>query len=834
MMNNKKWSGSMSQKKKKAPSAARRQAAEQDRISLKIRREVAGVLLIALGVILGIFIYFSYQAPFAGLVKVAFFGLFGVCGYAVPLVAAGMGVFLIIRADGSRNLKNRLLVTAEILLLLSFVEVCFSKSEGASGYFSYLGKCFENGKLFSGGGLLGGLLAYPLRALFGKVGAIVLFSALLISGAMLITHFSIKEAARRIGQALKENRENRAEISVIPPEEESREPEPFLKESARTLKKAYDKSFDYERQPPSEEEKELFVQTVEEEKRGKKDVSFLQDEYDRFPTSGINIEDKNLKVFPDPGSDIERGRKEETRPERESRPGTGQTPSFSMRQSRPAQDGNEEEPGEYTLPYHLEFLNAPKAAMSTRGEAEQRRNMASTLEATLQSFNIDAEVVNIVTGPTVTRYEVQPAPGVKVSRIAALSNDIALSLAATSIRIEAPIPGKAAVGIEVPNPEVATVVIRELLESSEFKAPENKLIFALGKDITGKNIYGDLAAMPHLLIAGTTGAGKSICVNSIIMSLLYRFSPEQLQLLMVDPKVVEMQKFNGIPHMKTAVVTDPKKAPGMLNWVVNEMLIRYKSFADAGVREVDSYNEFRKARGEKVMPKLVIIIDELADLMMASAHEVEDAICRIAQLGRASGIHMVIATQTPRSDVITGMIKANIPSKIALTVSTALDSRIILDMGGAEKLLGRGDMLYLPVGRNKPVRLQGCYISDEENERVIGYLKGNVETTNFDEELTMKIENGVNPSENGEDESGLEDELSQRALEYALEFEQISTSLLQRKMKIGYNRAARIVDELEEKGFISPADGNKPRQVLITWQEYREMFGGEDVTDDWR
>ncbi len=413
-----------------------------------------------------------------------------------------------------------------------------------------------------------------------------------------------------------------------------------------------------------------------------------------------------------------------------------------------------------------------------------------------------------------------------MSKIVNLSNDIALNMAASSIRIEAPIPGKAAIGIEVPNDKKSTVTIREMLDTDEFKNHKSKLAFAVGKDISGKNIYGDLAKMPHLLIAGTTGAGKSVCVNGIIMSYLYHTPPSELEFVMVDPKVVEMEMYNGIPYLIGPVITDPKKAAQALNQSVTEMLNRYKLFAQAGVKDIDRYNLYCQQNGQRPMKKRVIIVDELADLMMASAHEVEDAICRIAQLGRASGIHLIIATQSPRVDVITGLIKANIPSRIALTVSSAIDSRTIIDMGGAEKLLYNGDMLYMPVGASKPMRLQGCYVTDQENERVLEYIRGMSAESNYDEEFVREVESAQSAKEQQENENGFEDELIPKALQLALEYEQISISMLQRRLKVGYARAARLVDELEVNHLVSPADGSKPRQVLITWEDYYKMFGG--------
>ena len=409
---------------------------------------------------------------------------------------------------------------------------------------------------------------------------------------------------------------------------------------------------------------------------------------------------------------------------------------------------------------------------------EELRNNADLLVNTLQSFGVQARVIDISRGPAVTRYELQPGAGVKISKIAGLADDIALNLAAGGVRIEAPIPNKAAVGIEVPNRNVDVVSIKELIDSEEFRRAESPLTVALGRDISGRVAVADLAKMPHLLIAGSTGSGKSVCINSMIISLLYKSSPEDVRLLMVDPKVVELGIYNGIPHLLVPVVTDPRKAAGALNWAVSEMLKRYKSFAENGVRDIKGYNELAKARDDlEKMPKVVIIIDELADLMMAAPGEVEDAICRLAQMARAAGMHLVIATQRPSADVITGLIKANIPSRVAFAVSSSIDSRIILDTGGAEKLLGRGDMLFSPIGCQKPSRIQGCFVSDKEVEDVVKFIK----------------DGGT-----------------------------AATSLLQRRLKLGYARAARIIDQMEEMGVVGPFEGSKPRQVLISKEQWLE------------
>lgn len=445
---------------------------------------------------------------------------------------------------------------------------------------------------------------------------------------------------------------------------------------------------------------------------------------------------------------------------------------------------------------------------------------AQKLEETLRNFHVDAKVVQVTQGPTVTRYEIQPAVGVKVSSIVRLADDIALNLEARSIRIEAPIPGKAAVGIEVENDSVTMVRIREIIDSQEFKNSKSKITFAVGKDISGKAIVADLKSMPHLLIAGSTGSGKSVCINGIITSLLYKANPDEVKLILVDPKVVELGNYNGIPHLMIPVVTDPGKAAAALNWAVSEMTDRYKKFAEEGVRDLESFNEYVRANGEseKAMPQVVIIIDELADLMMAAPSQIEESICRLAQMARAAGMHLIVATQRPSVDVITGVIKANIPSRIAFAVSSQVDSRTILDMQGAEKLVGKGDMLFNPMGMGKPVRIQGAFISDSEVNKVIDFVKGQVEGVDYNSDILTRIEKS--DSHDSEDE---EDELLSDAIELVVKSGQASVSMLQRRFRIGYNRAARIMDMMEARSIVGPQDGSRPRQVLITEQELRQM-----------
>ena len=470
------------------------------------------------------------------------------------------------------------------------------------------------------------------------------------------------------------------------------------------------------------------------------------------------------------------------------------------------------------------------------GTAEMREN-TRRLNETLESFKIEAHIVNVTRGPSVTRYEVELDKGVRLNKLTTCADDIALSLGASGVRIAA-VPGKiSVVGIEVPNKAVTTVTLREVIDSNEFNRAKSKSTFAVGKDIGGNAIVGNIAKLPHMLIAGTTGSGKSVCMNSIIISLLYKASPEDVKLIMVDPKMVELGIYNGIPHLLIPVVTDPKKAAGSLQWAVTEMMRRYKAMSDAGVRDLESYNSIMESEEGNKLPQVVVIIDELADLMLVAAKEVEESICRIAQMGRAAGIHLIIATQRPSADVITGLMKANIPSRIAFAVSSAMESRIILDTQGAEKLVGRGDMLFAPIGAGKPLRVQGCFVSDAEVEAVANYVKENYNTT-YDQTVMEEIERKAAQSGNGKavaadpepTEAEMDgDEMLPAAVDVILETGQASVSMLQRRLKLGYARAARIVDEMEEKGIVGPFQGSKPRTILVTKEQWEAMKAGQSA-----
>ena len=519
-----------------------------------------------------------------------------------------------------------------------------------------------------------------------------------------------------------------------------------------------------------------------------------------------------------------------------------QTPAQAV--AKEIADSEKAQKPEYCFP-PLDLLKLPGNS-AVDGTMEMREN-TRRLNETLASFKIEAHIINVTRGPSVTRYEVELEKGVRLNKLTTAADDIALSLGATGVRIAA-VPGKiSVVGIEVPNRSVITVSLREVIDSQEFAKAKSKSSFAVGKDIGGNCIVGNIARLPHMLIAGTTGSGKSVCINTLIISLLYKASPDDVKLIMVDPKMVELGIYNGIPHLLIPVVTDPKKAAGSLQWAVSEMMRRYKAMSDAGVRDLESFNSMidsQQMEGKK-LPQVVVIIDELADLMLVAAKEVEESICRIAQMGRAAGIHLVIATQRPSADVITGLMKANIPSRIAFAVASAMESRIILDTQGAEKLVGKGDMLYAPIGNGKPRRVQGCFVSDPEVEAVASYIKANY-VTNYDQAVMEEIEqkaiqtgnksSTADSEPNGDELSG--DEMLPSAVDVILETGQASVSMLQRRLKLGYARAARIVDEMEEKGIVGPFQGSKPRDILITKEQWgvmraggNEQMGFDDLND---
>lgn len=773
--------------------------------------------------------------------------LIGKGAYVMPFALIGIAVLLFARPKGPVRLRGTCI--ALMPLLIGSIIHAFSCANEYDLSMSTLSGLLSTGMEGSSGGLLGGGLYILLEWALSSIGALLILLVLFIVTLLV--------ACRITPQALYD--------MVRPPEYEYEDEEereryeapvqlPNIHEAAaahaqrREERRAHRKSdFDIpiDADPPGEDKpgEEL----IDPNKRHGKAIA--PDEYLRSLRDNVKkkagsimdlVENKQPEEEPAHASEQE--------PEHEAAPAPASKPKKTENISETEQAAMNEQIDEsqkapapvYDYP-PIDLLTQGKHASVAGAETELRESSACLLD-TLDSFNIEAQIIGIVRGPSVTRFELTIPRGIKISRITALADDIALSLGAANVRI-APIPDKVAVGIEVPNKTVNTVFIRECIGSPAFANAKSRLSFAVGKDITGKPVIGDIAKMPHMLIAGTTGSGKSVCINSMLISLLYKSTPEEVRLIMVDPKMVELGNYNGIPHLLIPVVTDPKKAAGALNWAVGEMERRYKLFADHQVRNLVGYNDLmrsEKAKAEQtedghpeqyqVLPQIVIVIDELADLMMVAAKEVENSICRIAQKARAAGMHLVVATQRPSADVITGIMKANIPSRIAFAVASQIESRIILDTTGAEKLIGKGDMLYAPLGEGKPTRVQGCFISNEEIEAVIARIK-ETSTAEYSEEILEHIEQqaeqvGNNKGGGSSGTSDLgddEDELIEEAIEVIMDCRQASTSMLQRRLKLGYSRAARIIDQIEDRGIIGPSEGSKPRQILISREDWQEM-----------
>jgi S-DNA-T family DNA segregation ATPase FtsK/SpoIIIE len=724
----------------------------------RLKLQAFGLLLAALGLFLAFSIYFEAAGLIGFGVAQFLGGVFGLGAYALPLIVLCIGLYIVFTSGKSVRHFKVLFAVLMLICILCVVHLAQYPPSGQD-YLGYLMGSFDKGvQEHIGCGIFAGMFVYPIQYLLGTVGSYILYIAISLVCVTLIFSLSLKDVGDRVNERIKTGRLQRRA------QKEARAEEP--------------------EQPPAKPRQRLFVDTLEPE----------DPQRDAPPGPTLDKPDltpKQKPPVPEP-------------PAPEPAPFSGAIQSAVAAYQAP--------------PFTLLTKPAARSRQSDRAQVEEN---AAKLENTLSSFGIQARVTQVVCGPTVTQYEVLPAPGVRVSRIAGLNDNIALDLAAPSIRIEAPIPGKSAIGIEVPNKESSIVYLREVLESSEFNRNPSDLCFALGRNINGKNIVADLAKMPHLLIAGTTGSGKSVCINNFIISLLYKSSPEKVRMILVDPKMVELSCYNDVPHLLVPVVTERKKAAEALNWATREMDSRYMEFSVRQVRDLAGYNRHAKTHGEEALPSLVVVIDELADLMMTAPREVEDAICRLAQKGRACGIHLVLATQRPSVNVITGVIKANIPSRIAFAVSSHVDSRTILDMNGAEKLLGRGDMLYYPVGAAKPMRIQGAFVSDGEVENITAYLRSRYHIA-YDENAQSEIASA--PSA-GEQENGrVLDEKLIEALDIAIETGQVSISMLQRRMQIGYSRAGRIIDELEQMGCISGFSGSKSRNVLITREAFEERF----------
>jgi S-DNA-T family DNA segregation ATPase FtsK/SpoIIIE len=710
-----------------------------------------------------------------------FLGVFAVCAYIFPIIMIYIAVVAAFEKP-MQSIRAKLFEMTGIIVLIDALIQIFSVGGFPKGGF---GELYEGGILLKTGGVAGGLIGAPLFTLFGKIGAVITAILLILILFMLLCEITLARVIKMLFPFIQKRRVKQ-DIEKMPDEPE---PARFLHKKPRFN---IDVKIDDENAPSQPESKKQKTGAAKDDS-DKNDESAVKNELDEL----INKAANSLKPNNEP-------------PRAES----------AKAQNIP------EVLGEQQMIYNYPPVTLLKQETHFTSEdvSEELKANAARLVDTLRSFGVETRIINICRGPAVTRYELQPSAGVKISRITSLSDDIALSLASAGVRIEAPIPNKSAVGIEVPNKKVSVVHLREVIDSPEFRSAKSKLTIALGRDIAGNIKVADISKMPHMLIAGATGSGKSVCINSIIMSILYKSSPEEVKLLMIDPKVVELGVYNGIPHLLVPVVTNPGKAAGALNWAVTEMLNRYKLFADNNVRDIKGYNKLAETDTElDRMPHIVIIIDELSDLMMAAPKDVEDAVCRLAQMARAAGMHLVIATQRPSVDVITGVIKANIPSRIAFAVSSQIDSRTILDMGGADKLLGRGDMLFLPMGESKPIRVQGCFVSDEEVESVTDYVK-NYAKADYDEEVIDEIEKqAVSDKTDTKDSEDDADEMLPQAIECVVDAGMASTSYLQRRLKLGYARAARIIDQMEKRGIVGPFEGSKPRKVLITRQQWTEM-----------
>ena len=813
-------------KKKKTSQPAKKNTRTPPPPAPTYGREIVGgvCLLLALCAVVS---YFQEEALF-----ITFFGglLKGLLGYGYWLSAPALlltGLLLLTHRDRPATLRSvcTLLVPVLTGCGLHLLLCARSYEPGLTG----LRELWLSGRSLQSGGALSGGLAVGFSAVFGKVLSLILFLLMLLAALCLALHFSPKDAVRRAQERREAEREDIPEEA--PPVREKEKPA----EKRPRRRAAIDIPLDDEppaKQPQPRPEGPAFAP------KEKKPFFSRKSSTVRTPDQVLRGEPAEEAAPVAPAAPVTSPPAASAAPAPVAKPREADKPSVTAQE---VQDATEEvtaaveqelaQPEEaYQYP-PITLLDENTADNYTEVGAELRSN-SQRLAQTLQSFGVDARPGAVVHGPSVTRYEFTLEQGVKLSKITNLADDIALALGASGVRI-APIPNKiSVVGIEVPNRAVTPVRIRDVVESRTFTEHKSPVAFAVGKDIGGSCIVGDIGKLPHVLIAGTTGSGKSVCTNSLIVSILYKSTPEEVRFIMVDPKMVELAPYNGIPHLLIPVVTDPKKAAGALQWAVFEMMKRYKLFSEHGVKDLAGYNALARQDEElKTMPTVVVVIDELADLMLVAAKEVEESICRVAQMGRAAGMHLVIATQRPSSDVITGLMKANIPSRIAFAVASSLESRIILDTTGAEKLVGKGDMLYAPLGAGKPTRVQGCFITPEEIERVVGFVKTTGEAE-YSREVMDKIEQAVKEKEKGgggktsaepaeAQEDG--DELLPAAVEVVLETGQASVSMLQRRLKLGYSRAARLVDQMEERGIVGPFEGSKPRQLLIDKAKWQEL-----------
>lgn len=914
----KKASGKSTSSKAKSTKKSQPIPESQPLLTPRIRAIILGALSLFFVILI-----FVQSVNLWSTVRSALFGVFGFATFLVPVFLMYMAI-ITDKEKQIQHFKSKVALCVLIVLLIgALIYVATGTPHSEKGYLACAGELyldiFKSESYFTfGAGFIGGLLGYPMASLIGNVPTVLICILVLLAVIFGITNLSINDiaeaAASKVEQGVtyvKHKSEEKARVrreyiaereaeeaqremfiaggendkTIVSPQKKKRRgkrsgidiplDESTHDDNKTKLNRKLEVDCDYkadvkdaskvadeveEPQFYKSPEKEVYGEEYEEENiqnEHNENENVSDDLMDIINRASKNFDEKNHKAEtePEPVPSYEENRHNEENSFEEEL----ENASYS-----PVEIREKEEKPEYHFP-PIQLLSLSENN-NDKNAAEEMHNNAKKLIDTLDSFNVKASIVNICRGPSVTRYELSPAPGVKISKITNLSDDIALNLAANGVRIEAPIPGKAAVGIEVPNKVVSMVTMRELIDSDEFRRGNSKLTCVLGKDISGEIVVTDLSKLTHLLIAGTTGSGKSVCVNSILMSILYKATPDEVKLLLVDPKMVEFTKYRSIPHLLIPVVTDAKKAAGALGWAVSEMEQRYKILSEYYCKNIDAYNELIEENlkymaenppvenedGELVqpvlernglpvpkekMPRIVIAIDELADLMMAAPSEVEEYIARLAQKARAAGMHLLVATQRPTVNVITGLIKANIPSRIALKVSSNIDSRTILDFSGAEKLIGRGDMLFLPVGAPKPMRVQGCYASDEEIEGVTNYIKKS-SSAQYNAEIEEKIKRiaaeEITQGKKGDDRGGDDIEIDSKmedAIKCVIEAGQASTSLIQRRLKVGYARAGRMIDDMEQMGIVGPHQGSKPRDVLMTyneWLERRNIMGSDD------
>ncbi len=752
-------------------------------------------------ILAGIFLLYSLNSNSMGIVgnilQSIFKGLFGGLSFIIPIAIIAVGILEFFDSDEFiykfKSTKGHYIAIFYMFLFYGLINKDDLPVDSPFDP-NMLKGVINMGIEGEGPGFIATVIAYYSRELLGISGAYLVSIGILIILGIKFFNISIKDKALDVKSKLKKAKKENLTAKDLFKNIKSNAMDMFTEEvDENTLVGKKKKPKKKKEEVKNEYEEDYENNTIKIVGFNKAEDDYLEilegtqtDLYDSSSLKSVNKED----------CDIYEDVKEQ--PIKTSKTYKEENTTLNTKLNKTYKD--------YKLP-NVNLLNKTDSKNKDNSKKKVLEN-ANLLEKTLKDFGVDAKVSQVTVGPAITRYEINPSPGVKVSKIVGLTDDIALSLAAKSIRMEAPIPGKSAIGIEVPNENILMVGFREVLESDEFKNFKSSVPMALGKDIAGNVVVADISKMPHLLIAGSTGSGKSVCINTLINSIIYKSKPDEVKLILIDPKVVELASYNGIPHLLIPVVTEPKKAANALNWAVNEMNKRYKMFAESGVKDINSYN----LKHEEKLPKIVIIIDELADLMMISANDVEDYICRLAQMARAAGMHLIVATQRPSVDVITGVIKANIPSRIAFAVSSQTDSRTILDMAGAEKLLGKGDMLFYPLGANKPLRIQGAFISEEESEKVVEYVKSQVEEVVYENDIVEKVSKEIIKESD-------DDEFLQEAINFVVESKQASSSMLQRKFKIGFNRAARLIDIMEERGIVGKSEGSKPRKVLITKED---------------